>query len=329
MIMTRSDFPKDQDVMDFIEWLAHPGEGDLPASRPGHTGAEEPFSLLTFPICLNIKKSRFVPKGVKVRAKRIEGVLHHYTWKSAGMQKGDWPETKLRLAALSAALRSAVRSGNNSTTLDACRDILVWGGNRDWNVGAWPFLAGMATAGTLCRYIAETAATFSLATARLSALTPPVGLMNSMLTKVHALYADDGLPIYDSRVAAAIASLIEVWRADTGKSGTPLPPALAFPATTASRTVHRLFPHADHPGVMVYGAPGTITQWSGAKVRLGWVMGSVLKRLPGLFADCCKTPSLSDRMHAFEASLFMIGYDVACLGCSSKTNRFPNANRAE
>ena len=326
--MTRSDFLKDQDVMDFIEWLAYPGEGGLPASRPGHAGAEEPFSLLTFPICLNIKKSRFVPKGVKTRVKGIEGVLRHYTWKSAGMQKGDWPETKIRLTALSVALRSAVRSGINSTTLDACRDILVWGGNRDWNVGAWPFLAGMANAGTLCQYIADTGASFSLATSRLSALAPPVGLMNSMLTKVYALYARDGLPIYDSRVAAAIASLVEMWRVDTGRSGTPLPPALAFPATTASRTVHRLFLNADHPGVMAYGAPVTITQWSGAKVRLGWAMRSVLNRLPRLFADCCKTPSLADRIHAFEASLFMIGYDVTCLGCALETNRFPHTRRA-
>lgn len=328
MIVTHSDFLKDQDVIDFIEWLAYPGEGDLPVARPGHTGEEAPFSLLTFPICLNIKKSRFVPEGVRARVEGIEGVLRHYIWQSAGMHKGDWPETKMRLAALSDALRDAVRSGINSATLDACRDILVWGGNRDWNVGAWPFLAGMASAGKLCRYIADTGASFSLATARLSALTPPAGLMNSMLTKVHALYASDGMPIYDSRVAAAIASLVEMWRVDTGKSGAPLPPALAFPATTRSRTVHRLFPHADHPGVMAYGAPGTITQWSSAKVRLGWVMESVLNRLPGLFSDRCKTPSLADRMHAIEASLFMIGYDVTCLGFSSDTNRFPNTHRA-
>lgn len=330
--MTRKDFLKDPDVKDFIEWLAYPGEGDLPAIRPDHAGGKEPFSLLTFPICLNIKKSRFVPKGVKVRVKGIEGVLSHYTWKSAGMHKGDWSETKTRLTALSVALRGAVRTGSrtgsNHTTLAACRDILEWGGNRDWNVGAWPFLDHMATAGTLCQYITATETTFSLATARLSALPPPVGLMNSMLTKVHALYAKDGLPIYDSRVAAAIASLVELWRLDTGKSGNPLPPVLAFPATMASRTVLSLFPHAQHPGVMVYGAPGTVAQWSSAKVRLGWIMESVLKKLSGLFSTCCPTPSLADRMHAFEASLFMIGYDVTCLDCKLGGQAHPEYKKA-
>lgn len=313
--MTRTDFLKDPNVKDFVEWLAHPRVGDFPAIGAGHTDRKEPFSVLSFPICLNIKKSRFVPKGVKVRVKGIEGVLSHYTWKSAGIHKGDWPETKTRLTALSVALRAAVGRESNKDALEACRDILKWGGNRNSKVGAYPFLHGMETTRTLWKYITETGTSFSLATADESNLTPPVSLMNAMLTKVHALYASDGLPIYDSRVAAAIASLVEMWRVDTGKTGAPLPSVLAFPATMASRTVLRLFPHADHPGVMVYGAPGTIAQWSSAKVRLGWVMESVLKKLPGLFSNCCKSPSLTDRMHAFEASLFMIGSDVACLDC--------------
>jgi hypothetical protein len=186
----------------------------------------------------------------------------------------------------------------------------------------------MATAGTLCQYITDTGASFSLATARLSALTPPVGMMNSMLTKVHALYAQDGLPIYDSRVAAAIASLVEMWRVDTGKSGGPLPSVLAFPATMTSRTVVSLFPHSNHPGVMVYGAPGTVAQWSSAKVKLGWIMESVLQKLPKLFSACYPNPCLADRMHAFEASLFMIGYNVACLDCRLEGQVHPEYKKA-
>jgi hypothetical protein len=40
---------------------------------------------------------------------------------------------------------------------------------------------------------------------------------------------------------------------------------------------------------------------------------SILGKMLALFSDCCSTPSLADRMHAFEASLFMVGYDVTCL----------------
>lgn len=291
--MNKQAFLANQDVENFLVWLAR----ELPRLR----------------IRLDIKRSRFVPSGVKVDVTGLESVLAHYTWKSHGMATGDREETRARLAALAHALRDAVRRDSNPDALDACRDILQWGGNRNWNTGAYPFLSARAAAGVLCQYLKDTGAAFALDTADVDALVPPVGLLNSMLTKVHALYAADGLPIYDSRVAAAIASLVEMWRVATGQSGDPLPAPLTFPASTASRTVRGLFPHAHSPGVMAYGAPETTGQWASAKVRMGWIMESILGRLPELFAECRPAPSLADRMHAFEALLFMVGYDVRCI----------------
>ncbi|MDZ7584253.1 MAG: hypothetical protein U0938_05410 [Thiobacillus sp.] len=295
--MNKQAFLANQDVEDFLVWLAR----ELPRLK----------------IRLDIKRSRFVPSGLKVDVTGLESVLAHYTWKSHGMATGDWPEASAHLAALAHAVRDAVRRDSDPDALDACRDILQWGGNRNWNTGAYPFLSARAAAGVLCRYLKDTGAAFALDTADVDALVPPVETLNSMLTKVHALYAEDGLPIYDSRVAAAIASLVEMWRVATGKSGDPLPAPLIFPATTASRTVRRRSPHARFPGVMTHGAPETVDQWASAKVRLGWVMESILAKVPALFSDCCPAPSLADRMHAFEASLFMVGYDVRCLDCSA------------
>jgi hypothetical protein len=229
---------------------------------------------------------------------------------------------------LSHALRDAVHRDSNPDALDACRDILQWGGNRNWNTGAYPLLEARAAAGVLCQYLRDTGAAFALDTADVDAIVPPVALLNSMLTKVHAFYAEDGLPIYDSRVAAAIASLVEMWRVATGKDGNPLPALLIFPATTASRTVRGLFPHANAPGVMAYGAPETAGQWASAKVRLGWIMESIQGRLPKLFAECCPAPSLADRMHAFEASLFMVGYEVRCLDVARLTRPQRHDDRA-
>lgn len=291
--MNKQAFLADQDVEDFLAWLAR----ELPQLK----------------IRLDIKRSRFVPSGLKVEATGLENVLAHYTWKSHGMVSGNWAETTARLAALADALRDAVQRDSNPDALEACRKILRWGGNRGWHRGAYPFLSARAAAGVLCRYLRDTGAAFALDTADVDALIPPVEMLNSMLTKVHALYAEDGLPIYDARVAAASASLVEMWRVATGKSGDQLPALLTFPATTASRTVRRRFPHARSPGVMTYGAPKTAGQWASAKVRLGWVMEGILGRLPALFAECCDVPNLAERMHAFEASLFMVGYDVGCL----------------
>jgi hypothetical protein len=136
--------------------------------------------------------------------------------------------------------------------------------------------------------------------------------MNSMLTKVHALASRDGLRIYDSRVAAAIASLVELWRRVQGRAGEPQPLALAFPAIPSNRSVRSLFADAQSPGVLSYApatAAATAVAWCCANVRLGWLIAAVLEKAPGLVAG----EAAQDRMHAFEASLFMIGYDVDCL----------------
>lgn len=297
--MNRSEFVTNPVVTEFVNWLKE--------------------NLPQLPICLRIARSRFVPNGAAADVVGIGNVLGHYMWKSNGMRGGGWSETKARLTELSKQLRAGVGEHDNSATFNACCDILVWGGNRNQSVGAYKFLRDLAQAGELCNYIQETAKTFSLATADEAELSPPVGKMNAMLTKVHALYATDGLPIYDSRVAAAIASLVELWREGTSRTSDALPDTLSFPATIKTRTVFRLFSNAQHhPGMMAYGIAETVDtarRWSSAKVRLGWIMEEVLKGLPDLFSASCSSPSLADRMHAFEASLFITGYDVTCLGC--------------
>lgn len=293
--MNKQELLADTDVKLFVEWLA----GNLPKLR----------------ICLRLKASRFVPKGIEADLKGIEAVLEKYLWKSSEMQEGNWAETKLYLNRLGGDLRKAVAANNQIATLDACKKILGWGGNRNWSTGAHPFLSRMATASppSLCKYIRETGKAFELPTSNTLTIAPPVTKMNSMLTKVHALYATDGLPIYDSRVAAAIASLVECWRVDSGLAAGTLPHALVFPATLPTRTIFRLFPGATHhPGVMPYGITNTPADWSGSKIRLGWVMEAVLSKLPELFSA---EGAISERMHAFEASLFVIGYDASCLRC--------------
>jgi len=297
--MKKSDFLTNADVNDFVGWLV--------------------TALPMFPVCLQIGSSRFVPGGIRARVNGIEAVLSNYRWKPSGLTVGDWVQTTAHLASLASPLQAAVAAGNQPNTLAACDAILQWGGNRNKKTGAYPFLNQMAgaSAPNLCQYLCATGAAFHLATADATCIAPPVTMMNSMLTKVHALYATDGLPIYDSRVAAAIASLVELWRFSISTTAHPLPVALSFPATLPTRTVLRLFPNATHhPGVMVYGSPCTPADWSGAKIRLGWLMEEVLNRNTLLFAS---EGSLKDRIHAFEASLFMIGYDVACLACPNDT----------
>jgi len=58
---------------------------------------------------------------------------------------------------------------------------------------------------------------------------PHVG---NMWVKIYALMT--GTPIYDSRVAGAIATLVETWRIDTGRTGASLSLELTFPAVEAT-----------------------------------------------------------------------------------------------
>ena len=162
--MNKATYLAQNDVIEFINWLV--------------------VNLPKLKISLRIKQSRFVPKGVSADITGFDNILSHYMWKSTGMTTGDWAETKARLTVLSNALRAAVNAGNHADTLDACDNILSWGGNRNRAVGAYKFLHSMAQ-GTLCPYIIDAGKAFSLNTASTAHLSPPVTRMNAMLTKVH------------------------------------------------------------------------------------------------------------------------------------------------
>lgn len=284
--MNQVNFLKDPSVCDFIEWITMQG----------------PY----LPIHLKVQKSRFVPVTINKTFTGIQNTVSHYSWKSMGMTKGDWKECSEFLTGLSRSLKEALAAGSNADTLKACKDILAWGGNRSWKRGAWPFLNSKPD---LVGYLTSCKSVLALSSANHFQLHGKVGHMNSMLTKVHALASDDGLPIYDSRVAAAIAVLVELWRRDRGLWKNPLPKNLIFPSVYGARSVLDAFPDAINPGILT-GKASEAASWATAKVRLGWIMEQVLKENTSWFGDI---PQFQNRMHALEASLFMLGYDVTCM----------------
>jgi len=306
----KRSYLEQSDVDDFIKWFA--------------------TNVHTIPVSLNIKASRFVPTAINVKVKGFQAVHSHYCWKSVGTGSGSWASTLPYLATLSKALQSAVSSANDAAALAACRDILIWGGCRSWKTGAWPFLNTLPghPSTSVCDYILTAGTSLALTGADTTKLAPPVLRLNAMLSKVHALYAADGLPIYDSRVAAAISSLVEYWRVTQGISSAALPPELDFPATLPTRMVSRLFPKTPYrPSLINYISPNAAGEWASASVRLGWIMEEILARNAKLFGG-----TMQARMHAFEASLFMIGYDVRCLACAlpsaSTTGNAENVKRS-
>ena len=290
--MKREQFLAQPEVESFITWLA----ANLPT--------------LTFK--LRFKASKFVPGGLMADVQGFEQVLEQYRWKASwqdanqsAVDSQSWAETQRSLGQLREWLTGAVDSGSDQQALQACLQILRWGGVR----GAIPFLHRLAAKGELSGYLKKMARLMSLDGDNdlndLDAIS--VERFDAGLTKIHALLDPSGSPIYDSRVGAAIGMLYSLFRQQWTGNGKPL---LAFPSGGARGSQIR------NPGAFTgcLAAPQFLAldyaQWARWQVRLGWIIRALLERT-GWFADQGALPA---RCHAFEASLFMLGYDLRCFG---------------
>lgn len=291
---------KDIRYSNFIKWLA--------------------AKLKTVRVNLDIPRSSRNPTSVYMEINGIESVLESYSWKASWMDKTgrrvdsqSWITTKESIRYLSDNVRSLCSSkeSTDKDIMEACQMILAWGGERDANKGASRFLNSLMTDGKLKVYLNDVKEVFRL-DSKSGPLMGQVAEMNSMLTKIHAFLADDGLPIYDSRVAAAAASFVEIYSREI-EGNFICPRELIFPAVGGGgerRTLTRLFPDCDRPRILRYGQPNTSHEWALAKWHLGRVFRDLLDYDPRLFAI---EGDSSARAHALEASFFMIGYDVRCL----------------
>lgn len=290
--MKREKFLAQPEVEAFIAWLA----ASLPA--------------LTFK--LRFKSSKFVPGGLTADVQGIEQVLGHYRWKASwydanqtAVESETWTQTQRSLGQLREWLSSAVNAGDERQALQACLQILRWGGVK----GAIPFLHRLAVRDELTSYLQKMAGLMSLdGDNDLDDLdASSVERFDSGLTKIHALLDVSGSPIYDSRVGAAIAMLYSLFRQQWAGRGKPL---LRFPSGGARGDQVR------NPGAFLnsVGAPQfssiEYAAWARWQVQLGWIIRALLERT-GWFAEQGAMPA---RCHAFEASLFMLGYDLRCFG---------------
>jgi hypothetical protein len=285
---SKSDF--DEVFSGFISWLVE----SLPKKR---------FNI-------NIKSSKYAPGGVKQEVVGFENVIKHYKWVSswtdndgATVSSHDWFTSRESLSKLSNWIRLSVDQGDESETLLACKAILKWGGVR----GAVRFLESKKELNELGDYLKKIASVISPAGSNcLDGLNGDVvERFDSGMTKIHSLYGDDGSPIYDSRVGAAIAMLFAEYCASNN-----VIPYWDFPSGAARGSQIR---NPFEINAIFKSAPQfyqKVSRWGWARnqLLLGWVINSVLLKTDWFSAE----GSLCQRAHAFEASLFMIGYDLRC-----------------
>lgn len=194
----RNEFLDNPDVSGFINWL-------------GEDLVRREFKLIFSP-------SRFVPGGLNVMTAGIESVLAHYRWQSSWVDSRnnqqitscDWNSTKASLATLSQWLNNSIDDKDERKTYEATIAVLNWGGVS----GASGLLHRLYENGQLVQYLKKTRDILSVnGDNRVEDITSKnIFKFDSGLTKIHALHANDGSPIYDTRVAAAVSLLYRLYR---------------------------------------------------------------------------------------------------------------------
>lgn len=305
--MNRRDFLKDTDVANFIDWL----EKTLPNLK----------------VSLDIPKSkRFVPNGVHATCNGIEQVLPHYSW------MGTWTDNKRHLGRLASDLRTALATGTEHNALMACLKILKWGGVR----GAVSYLHAKAhaPAPALKAYLNDRKHLFDLTgTQRLAHLdAATIDKFDAGMTKIYSLLDTTGSPIYDSRVGATMAMLYQCHLRSSSKKKNSL---LNFPSGSARGKQVR---NPGKFGKPFYNAPQFYTpavaphDWAQFQLKLGWIIHEILSRTD--WFKKTEGTAIADRSRAFEACLFMIGYDLrsiagnACCG-STRVSTSPTIKQQE
>lgn len=305
--MNRETFLNSREVSEFIEWML-----DI---------------LPSLHVSLSVSKQGTGRggSGVCCEVNNFSTLVDLYCWNSkwidldgCEVRSSDWNSTLLSQVQLQTWIKREIESVlGMDGILKAAQAVAQWGGDRNSRVGMMKFLQSLTD---VRGYFREVKHLLALKEADLTKLNRIIR-MNSMLTKVHALIADDGLPIYDSRVAGAIGALVEIYRQQRGLRWCEIPEALQFKAPyreTRRRVICLSAPNQTvvDPGVFPVSHLERAVQWSSAKIRLGWLIEALIQKNADrnsmlLNEECVKLDRYS-QMRAIEASFFMLGFDLTC-----------------
>ena len=272
----KAAFLRDADVVGFLAWLRQ--------------------NLASLPV-----RAKAIP-GAWTGPPQFGQAHQNYSWRGA-----TWSRTLTSLNGFSVQLSAATKASNQGGAEKTCLDILQWG--RVPRSG--PDLRALAGAGKLTGYLSASRTTLALATADL-ALLGPIGYASSGWTKIYALASCDDLPIYDSRVAAAMAGLVALYL--KSKSQTAVPPLLNFPVGNfrGDRLVRR---PQDMPAAGGYPRFSRLVgssplRWASAQIRTGWILQELAAASLGEEVERRAPVWPGATMRDIEAGLFVIGYDL-------------------
>ena len=248
----------------------------------------------------------------KLGSRRFETLVdayHQYDWpfsvKIPGEQSAtcgaSLDETVAVLDRLSCLLRQAADQGDGDAFLKAAIGVVEWGGVRQYRKKLKALEPDALT--TVC----EDAKRLNPDRADLGELAQ-VNHLNAGFSKIHALLIDD-FPMYDSRVACALASLVLRYCEEKGHTEVPHVLALSIPPAQGR------FPH--NPRNPRHGALrfrnmrwGDAKQYASSNVIAAWLLRALADH--GEFG--CLEPD--QRLRALQSAMFMLGYRPVTGGAS-------------
>lgn len=306
--MNRTQFLNDPDVRGFLDFFS--GGGESCRCGAGVGGAD---CLHHLEVEYRTRFPRILPADRHFHVIGFAAALARYAWPALDTFTGpphpplyDWASTLPFLTAARAALQGAIAAANEPAAWDAVQKILEWGVGQRSTPKILASLRGLcpgAPGRTLCGYLRTTQAALALHTVDTVNIDGTlIPYASSGMVKVHSLASDDGLVIFDSRVAATLTECINEYLRRRGVTTIPAPLRLMVRRDDqVQRDPRPLAGGANHPRFV------SNHRWIACQVRASWLLQAALDRSPDLFSGM----PMPERMHRLEAACFMMGAYLA------------------
>ena len=272
--MKRAEYLNDPHVASFLDWAAPLVTGTRPLDHGWHS-----------------------PKWGEWSCKTLFEAFQAYDWPfsirppgaSATSSGRSYEDTVVILDELAQQLRVSAQGNDGARFLAAAVAVVQWGQVRQ-NIPRLHTLGDQA----LPRLTAS-ARLLNPGEADLRRLSD-VRPMNSGFSKIYSLLVD-GFPIYDSRVACGLASLVRLFCEETRCEGVPTQLGFGIPPSRGS--VNRN-PSSDHLVFPRLWSTST-RRYAESNVRAAWLLDSLSARPP--FSELGH-----ERQRALQSAMFMVGY---------------------
>lgn len=321
--MKQSDFLKDTNVIDFIDFLTGIvsidfssgnqrffgsrcqgcGEGDSPCCGASHDKSCCWHCYLYLDINQHYCFSSILDATNQYHFP-INQMFHHYL--PVGADTHSISSNNIVLANLQRNLRASFLPGNDQSLLQSCIDILRWGGTEvpvPYNINYLTDVAASGGVDPLYNFLQRNIQFFSNAVLPVFPVAcPPDFRSNAGFTKIYSLLVDD-FTIYDARVAAALQALVVQYCLTRN-----LP---SVPQTLKFRKMAGRPNHLRDGSTVPYVFQSTNNashHHADSNIRANLILTALLARFGGKFGSYAGQAALRH----LEAGLFMLGYDLKC-----------------